>query len=210
MTEPNWIVLILSSALISALVNAIWNALSKYIDHKKETRKHQQKISHTYLAIANDLEVFAKKCDAQLYDIYDGLRERAEFHDERKLDNIGTVELDFSSNPDWQELPIKFVAEIKSLPTFFNTAHEWISSQWFAWADTEETFAFEEERLAYYGLIACKKAENIREKLIKVQKGNTEEFENHFNEIIEKRREQHIKNPDKSNLIPELHNHFKK
>ncbi|MCP1289805.1 hypothetical protein NK214_06330 [Chromobacterium sp. S0633] len=208
MESHNWTTLVLSSALVSACVNIAWSATAKFLDHKKESKKEKHTRSHTYLNIANDLELFAKSCDEQLHMIFIGLKERQEFHDERKLDSIKNIEFNFPSTPEWKDLPVSFVAEIKSLPEKYHSSEKWIIEQWNTWADVEETYKFEEERLAFYGLAACNAATKIKTKELKIKNGDTDEYKEHFVAIIEDRRNLFIAKNGDADLIPELNNKF--
>ena len=210
MPNRDWLVIIFSSALVSAAVNVLWNAIAKYIDHRRENKKILQKQAHIYLSIANNLELFAKKCDAEIYKIHDGLRERAEFHDERKLESLTSFELTFEPKPNWEELPIEIAAEIMQLPSLFSSTNEWVLSQWFEWADTEDTYKFEIERLAYYGIKACQSAEHLKTIKIGIKKGNTSDYERNFTEELNASERKYIKSNGESHHIPELGNLFGK
>jgi hypothetical protein len=213
MAEPtttiavNWVTVVFSSALISSAINVFWNAAAKFMDRQREDQKTKKVMDHVYLEVTFSLEAFAKACYAELVEIDNGLRFRDEYGDDSRLNAIRTLELKFDPEPRWTELPVDFVAKVKSLPGHFASTDQWIKEQYEAWADIEEAYYFEAERLAFYGLKACKLADEIRGQ-ISAGPSETSDVANYFSTLIEGRKK--LFGPTSyGTLIPELHALFK-
>ena len=144
----------MSSAVISAVVNVIWSARSKYVERKREDERDAKRIGHVYLNIALSLESFGKQCDAHLYDIDNGLWQRARNHDESFLSRLKPFPFAFNPEPTLSELSIPFVAMVKVLPEQSQSTSRWIGEQWSEWADLGDAYDLEIERVAFYGLKA--------------------------------------------------------
>lgn len=203
------VALLLSSALISALVNIAWNAISKWLDRKAETKKEAQKVAHVYLDLALQLEVFARQCNALLYDISDGIDLYRSQRDDSGLKNLRTVEFAFEPEPDWTALPIPFVAQVKTLPERFKQCSTWIGTQFRQWAAFDEAWELEEELHAFFALEACKVASDIR---VQIGAGTAEltDLAAHFQSVIESRRRSYVQSPLHASLIPDLKAQFQR
>jgi hypothetical protein len=199
--------LIMSSAVISAVVNVGWNAYAKWGERKKEAAKEAQKVGHVYLALVLQLEGFARQCNERHYDIGIGIERYRTEHDSSVFDGLSSILFEFSPEPDWTALPIPFVAKLKSLTNRFEQCNSWIETQFQLWAGLDEAYELEEERLAYYGLNACKLASEIR---IEIEAGDGElgYLITHFQSVIDTRRNSYVTNPGMHTLIPELRAHF--
>lgn len=202
-SNVNWLTLVMSSAVVSAGFNIVWSACSKLIDHKKEAAKDAKRIGHVYLDIALQLETFAQRCDARLFDIDHGMAERGNNHDESYLSKLKALPFCFEPEPNWSELPVSFVARHKVLPSQYAVTGGWISEQWEYWADLEDVYLLEQQCLAYYGLKVCTVAAGIRKQIGVADAENTAQVE-HFRSEIQGRREGFRRNPQNINLIPEL------
>lgn len=205
--SANWLTLVMSSAVISAFVNVIWSARSKYVERKREDKKDAKRIGHVYLNIALSLESFGKQCDARLFDIENGLWQRARNHDESFLSRLKPFTFAFDPEPTWSELPIPFVAKVKVLPEQFESTSCWIGEQWSEWADLGDAYDLETERVAFYGLKAFEIAAAIRRE-IQAGECDTESHVEHFRSIIEQRRDAFRKQREGVTLLPELHAQF--
>jgi hypothetical protein len=199
--------LVMSSAVVSALVNVGWNGYAKWLDRKKEVEKEAQRVGHVYLALVLQLESFARRCNEQLYDIEEAMERYSSQHDTSAFENLPRIEFAFDPEPDWTLLPVPFVAKVQSLVNRFNQAHTWISSQFQYWADLDDAYQFEQERLACYGHEACRVAAEIRVQ-IKAGEGDLSDLLNHFGFIVEKRRKWFLQTDQKHNLLPELRARF--
>lgn len=203
------VALLLSSALISALVNIAWNAISKWLDRKAEAKKEAQKVAHVYLELALQLEAFARQCNAQIYDISDGIDLYRSQHDDAGLKNLRTVKFAFEPEPDWAALPIPFVAQVKTLPERFKQCSAWIGTQFRQWAEFDEAWELEEELHAFFALEACKVASDIRVQ-IGAGAGELTDLVAHFQSVIESRRRSYVQNPQHASLIPDLKAQFRR
>jgi hypothetical protein len=128
-------------------------------------------------------------------------------HDQKAYDGFEHFVFEFMPEPDWTALPIPFVAEVKALPNRFEQCNSWINSQFHQWADMDEAYELDAERLAYYALKSCELASKIRVKL-KADDDQLDDLVTHFRHIIDKRRERYKNNPDFYVLIPELRAQF--
>jgi len=205
----SWITLVMSSAVTSAVVNVGWNAWQKHGERKREDEKDSKRVGHIYLDLSLQLESFAKRCDTYLYDIDNGLWERSKNHDESELQKLRSITFKFEPEPNWIELPIAFTAALKVLPKQFENAHDWIKEQWNHWADLEDAYSLEQERVAYYGLKACEVAASIRAQ-IQAGDGDTDSSTAHFQSLIEERRQRFQRDGNEITLTPDLQALFTK
>jgi len=206
--EPvNYFALVMSSAVVSALMNVGWNYYAKRMEQAKEARKESHKIDHVYLKVVLQLEGFARRCNEQLYDIEEAMERYGSQHDSSAFENLSSIEFKFDPEPDWTLLPVPFVAKVQSLVNRFNQADSWIKAQYQYWADLDDAYQFEQERLAYYGNEACRLAAEIRAQ-IKAGEGELSDLINHFAFIVEKRRKWYLQTDQKHNLLPELRARF--
>lgn len=201
--------LVLSSAVVSAAVNVGWNAVSKAIDYFKEKSKDDQKVGHVYLGIATQLEAFARHCSARIYDINEGLSLYRGQHNDNAFEGFGPVLLQFSPEPDWTALPVHFAADVQALPSRFQQSDLWIRSQFQYWAEIDDAYEFEQERLAYYALKACDVAARIRLK-IKAPDSELIDLTERFHTFIAQRRAVYQENPATHNFLPELQAQFER
>lgn len=194
--------LVLTSAVVSSLVNVGWQAYARYLDRRLEDKK----AGHIYLELALQLEEFAGKCNERIYDIDEALGRHRD-HDPNAFNNIQPVHLRFSPEPNWTSLPVAFVSQIKGLQNRYTQSYAWIAAQFQLWAGMDDTYEFEQERMAFYALEACKVASNLRKK-IKAGSGETRTLENHFNLVIGKRRSLYLENSERHTFFPELREKF--
>lgn len=205
----NWYAVVASSAVISALVNVSWSAWLKRNERIKEDVEKSRRIGHVYLDIALDLESFAKRGNAYLFDIQDGLFEFKKNHNNLVLSKLKPLKFEFNVVPSWSELPVAFVARVKTIPLQFESTNEWIVAQWAGWADLDEVYQLEEERVAFYGLKICEIATKIRLE-IGASEDETSSYVEHFKSILKSRRAAFQQQGEALTLIPELHAQFKK
>ncbi|PLP96822.1 hypothetical protein [Cupriavidus pauculus] len=206
--NASWLTLVASSAVVSALVNVGWNVCSKLLDRKREDEKDRKRVGHVYLDIALQLESFAKRSDAYLYDISNALWHRAAHHDEFYIKKLKSVSLSFEPEPNWTELPIPFVARLKALPGQSASTERWIRDQWDTWADIEDVYHLEEQCVAYYGIKVLDVADDIRRE-INAGIGDSGTLREHFTSEIETRRKRFAEDRTAITLIPELEAMFK-
>ncbi|MFM0088939.1 hypothetical protein PQR46_18690 [Paraburkholderia sediminicola] len=205
--NASWLTLVTSSAVVSAIVNVGWNAWSKRVDRKREDAKEAKRIGHVYLDIALQLEGFVKRCDARLYDIDRGLAEMAAEHNQSYLSELKPFGMSFDPEPNWSELPIRFVAKMKVLPDQYASTKAWIGEQWEYWADLDDAYRLEEQSIAYYGLKAAEIAAEIRRDIDAGIADNAKLLE-HFRSEIEQCMEAFRVHPKDIALIPELEAEF--
>ena len=204
----NWITIVASSAVISALVNVAWGYMSKHIDSQKEKEKQKLKINHIYLNIAFDLEDFSKECNSHIYRV-ENLIWKIRFNFvEGKSSNHIPIHLEFKSSPRWEDLPINFVSNTKALPSKFHSTDKWIFEQWRDYdIESDQAYELEIERAAFYGLEACNQAKKIRREL-GIESSDIASYEEHFQTIIDVRKESFLKDRKQTLLIPELRSKF--
>lgn len=195
--------LIMSSAVISAGVNVGWSAFLKLLERRKEARK----VDHVYLAIVSQLEAFARRCNERLYDISNGVERYRTFGDSTLLNNLMSIPFEFTPEPDWTALPVRFVAKVRALPNRFEQCNAWINAAFMTWAELDDAYELDEERLAFYALKACNLASEIRKK-IKAGDGEVDDLVEHFQSILNTRRNMYRQYPGVHSFIPELRAQF--
>lgn len=208
-TEINWLAVAASSAVIAALISTTFNvafsAWAKSSDRRREDEKAAKKVGHVYLDVALTLEVFAKRCSDYIYEIESAIDNARSFNDRDALTGLKSVELTFDPEPDWNELPIPFVAQVKGLVTQYAERNIWIAQQFQAWADLDDAYSFESERAAFYGLKASDLAVKIR---ADINAGSSNyAYEAHLTGLIDQRRKRFMEHR-KMSLIPELKQFF--
>jgi hypothetical protein len=195
--------LILSSAGVSALVNVAWNAIARYLDQRATARK----TSHVYLSLALQLEDFARRCNAQIYDINEAFAHHRQDHTFLAFQHISEIQLELAPGLEWNSLPVAFVAEMKGLPTRFEQCNSWIHAQYDNGADIEDAYELEKERLAFYALKACAASAAARSR-IGAGPGDLTHLVNSFEHVVERSRVQYEKYGDEQTFIPELRAQF--
>jgi len=210
-TSINWVTVVASSALVSAVVNVGWNALSKALDRRRENAKEKQRVDHVKLEIMDQLESFANRCASFMHDIHEGLDEHYQ-HEPNAFSKVQRgIQLKFDPEPQWVELPVRFVAPLKALTREYSDAAEWITRSG-EWADTAEQYESELERLAFYGLEVFAIAEKIRKEINAGERGTAqlEASREEFKKLIQQRREAYEKTPLDVTFIPELEAQFER
>jgi hypothetical protein len=208
-SSVSWWTVVASSALTSAGVNVGWNAFSKWLDRRRENAKEKQRVDHVKLEIMDQLESFANRCASFMSDIDEGLGRHYQ-HDQDAFSNVQrSLALKFDPEPQWTELPVKFVAPLKALVREYGDTGEWISRA-DLWADVAEQYEYELERLAYYGLEVLDIADTIRVDIKAGERGTVqlEASRLEFTRLIEKRFEAYQKRPCDTSFIPELEAQF--
>jgi hypothetical protein len=148
--QAGWLTIVASSAGVSAVVNFLGNYWLKRSDRTREDRREKARIDPIKLGVAQQLEAFAKRCLRRMYAIDEGMDEYYQ-HVPNAFSRVQqTFSFKFAESTEWSELPIGFVARMKSMPGDFEAASDWISRQ-FEWADAAECYEFELEQLAFYG-----------------------------------------------------------
>lgn len=207
-SEPvSALTLVMSSAVVSALVNVGWGAFSRWLERNKEAREKAQKVGHVYLALALQLEAFARQCNERLYDIRVALERYRSEEDGSGFNTLSKAEFEFEPEPDWAALPVSFVANVKGLPTRFRQCDMWINEQFQHWADLDEAFELEMEKLAFYALKACDLSSKIRTQ-IRAESDETDGIVGHFQTILDRRHNSYLNRPGQRTFIPELHAQF--
>lgn len=133
-------------------------------------KKEKQRVNHVKLVNMDQLESLANRCASVMYEIRDGLGEYYR-HEESGFSNAQRgVQLDFDPEPQWVELPVRFVAPLKALTREYAGAAEWITCS-SEWADTAEQRESELERLAFHGLKVLAIVEKIRKEIDAGERG---------------------------------------
>lgn len=200
---------VISGAAVSAAVNVIWNIYVRVQEHKKETAKNSLKLGHIYLQIIGQLEQFARKSSARIYQIDEGLDALYCFHNSSELTKLGALKFSLDPGPNVTELPIQFVAQLNRLTGRFEDCDAWISEQWNGENnfDLDEVFLLERQRFAYYALAACKLAGSLRRQ-INAGMEDMGDIEAQFHAVINARAEAYKKNPSSFTTIPEIRAQF--
>jgi hypothetical protein len=195
---------VVSSAVISALVNVAWNAYSSRQVRAREDAKEEHKVGHVYLGLVLKLDRFARLCHSRLYEISDAIETYRETHSSDAMRDMPPMPPIFDPASDWSALPIAYVARLETLLGRYEQCDSWIKEQFVVWAELDEAWEIECERLAFYGLAACKLATDTRALI----KAGNEEFVDvikHFESVINSRRTYLRDNPQRAyTIIPEL------
>jgi hypothetical protein len=203
-TQPTWLTLVLSSALVSALVNAATNLWIDSKRRKHEEAKSDDVRSHVYLDVALQLEAFAKRTNARLTLVSEALAELYEHHDDSHIEKLVSFSFTFDPPPNWNDLPVAFVAKVKALPSEFLVCDEWIKEAWSLWADLGDVAEFEQERLAWYGLKALDLAQDIRRDIGVDPANDSIRDRRSFKTALTSSQSRFGNNDDQSCHIPEL------
>ncbi|SDR55171.1 hypothetical protein SAMN05443245_7616 [Paraburkholderia fungorum] len=204
-TSVDWITVVASSAVISAFVNVCWGAASKLLDRARENAKDKHRIDHVKLAVAQQLEAFAKSCHTYIEDVQEAIG-RYHNHEEKAFDNIqGAFVLRFDPEPKWEELSVGFVSTVKAMPREFDYSAEWIGRAGL-WAGIDDQYEFESERAAYYGLKAMRVAASVRNEIGAVGDSRLQmaAAERSFRKLIETKRKGFRVSGDDIDVLPEL------
>ncbi|MGF6664831.1 hypothetical protein QF000_006499 [Paraburkholderia atlantica] len=209
--QASWLGIVASSAVISAIVNVFSNWRLKVGDRKREDDAESRRVGHVYLEIAHQLEAFAKRCDTYIYDI----NEQLELHYRHDRDAFSSLQepfmFAFDPAPKWEELPIRFTAEVKEIPNGMVEANEYIHRTW-QWSDEGDVWDLECQRVALYGLRAIEISMNVRKEIGAGQ----DRYEQitaaglHFQEVIMNWRKAFEVNSDGATLLPALKAQFLK
>lgn len=202
MENDAWLKLVVSSAVVASGMNIVWNLISKWLDSQKESKKEFHKQAHVYLDISLQLEGFVQACNSYLYKIESALEAHYERHEQNAFNDLKAPLLEWGPVPDWRELPVQFVSEVRTFPQQFEEANSWILMQW-EWADYDDMYGWEEERIAFYGIKACRLIEHIRTNIKASKSGISSEARGHFEDIIKDRRER-FKQGRSDTLTPQL------
>jgi hypothetical protein len=208
--QAGWGTLVAWSAVIAAVVssgiNTGSNWLIKKYDQKLERRKEENRVAHVKLDIMHQLEGFSNRCASYSDDIANAIYS---YYDQQSSDAFARIQhsvvLTFEPPPRWEELDVAFVAPIKAMAREYENTNSWIIGM-SEWADLPDSYEFEKERLAFYGLQALKIASDIARQIKLDQSGRTrlDATKMQFEELIEKRRASYAKTAGRITLIPEL------
>jgi hypothetical protein len=206
-TEPNWLLIILSSAAVSATITVGWNFIAKLIDSHKEKKKQNHVHALIKLEIAYILERFAEDCSNTLASIEEILAEFSENHEEQSYD-LKLPSISFEGEIEWKNLPVEFVAEVKDVFRDYNAVEYWMKSVWDI-SDHFDMWIYQKQRIALYGQRACELALKIRADIKVNARGDSMEFcKDHFELIINHYERSALKRSGKVDLIPDLRNLF--
>jgi len=162
----DWVVLVLSSALVSAIVNVLSGFVSKIWDHRREDKKARKESGYAYLEIVMELEDFVRLASSRLFRINCVLYEFETYGDATRLEPLVRLEpitFAFKNEPNWLKLPIDVVAGAKELPIEIDTTLERISYAWgVGESDAPWLLKMQTQYLSFYGRKAYQEAAKIR------------------------------------------------
>lgn len=194
--------LVISSSVVSALVNVLWNWYVKREERKRDAAREAHKVGHVYLNVVIQLERFVRKCQARRYAISEGL-DKYRRHEMDAFDGIGGIQFAFEPAPDWTALPIPFVAKVNTLGDRFEQCDVWITEQWNYWADIDDAYEFEYQRVSYYALEACKLSKELRA-LIGAGLGDIGALHSSMKDSVDSSIKKCRERPEAANVIPEI------
>jgi len=198
---------VISSALVSTLITTLWSAKEKRDDLKRAEGKEAERLKHVYLGIANQLETFCYRCMIRMRDISDAQNLFIE-GDENPWSRVKGEQLQLEADPQWTDLPVSLVDEVRTLEAKYSAAGEWLADAFNSdpYSDIMEATSRDSERYAYYGREASRIAKNIRHS-IGLTRPAQERYDAEFKSSIEAIRKFHIENPARA-ILPELRTAF--
>lgn len=202
------IVAVLSSAVINSLMNIIWSAHVRRQDIKREAERETQTIGHFYLSIINELEKFSQECVISIRKIDEGIEEFRLHHDSSPLQGVPNQKFLFNPIVDWLKIPVLYADKVKRIASRFEYCNTWIVNQYGNAVEYDEAFELEQERLAFYGLQACRLADEIRLK-IKSASEDLHSVREALNIVIDGRRAFFNADRNRNIVIPELQSQFR-
>lgn len=198
---PNWLQIVITSAVVSSLLNIAWNFASKWWDVRKEDQEREVNRRLALHEVSMRLSGFAKECSTHIDQISEALYIRAAHHDESALHRLKPPEFHPIDGVDWTLFDIATVDALKTMKNRFGACNDWIVENWQNGADTEETYDLETQRCVVFGREALDLAIRMRINAT-LQRGEHSElgnFEHHMNRFRERYR-----SSKNSTLLPQL------
>ncbi|VVE45993.1 hypothetical protein [Pandoraea cepalis] len=154
---PDWLQIVLTSAVVSAALNIVWGVISKYWDAKRTDSEKEVALRLAYQEVGMRLVAFAKDCSSYIDRVSEGLYMKAAHHDESILNGLKSPEFHPIDDVDWTLFDIETVDTLKSMRGRFEECNRWILVQWGQdWMDVDDAFELETQRCAYYALEALR------------------------------------------------------
>ncbi|HEX7815845.1 hypothetical protein [Dyella sp.] len=154
--DITWWQVIGTSALASAIVNIIANVALKQWDHRREDSREDEKRHVVYLDIAIQLEEFSFRAEKILESISEGIAKYRAEHDARSLEALEGLSFKFDESIEWDRVPAEIAVRAKTFPRTFQRSQGFIMAAWRYWADLDDAWEYDAERVAFYGLGAIR------------------------------------------------------
>jgi hypothetical protein len=201
------VTLILTSSVLSGVITAGVNVFMKTQDRKHDAAKDKAKVAHAYFETAIWLEDFAKNGSGHIGSIDEAMASYDADHDTSAFAKLHLIEHKLELVMRLGELPVSVVAQVKALTEGYTSAHDWISRQFDHWADLEEAYQMERQRVAFYGLQALTMAATIRQ-IIAIEPHRYAPIVKRFETIVESCRQAFWADAEERILIPDLKAQF--
>ncbi|MDY1548546.1 hypothetical protein [Luteibacter sahnii] len=205
-----WWKVVATSAVASTIVNFIANAAIKRWDNWREDKKETARRDVVYLDIALQLEDFAFRAANLIEGIKDGIAQYRAEQDDRHLQALQEIAFNFDASTEWDRVPAEVAVRAKTFPRNLERSRDFIFFAWRHWAELDDAWEYDAERLAFYGLGAIKFAADIRREM----KVNDDHFvlklAKIFEDHIDARRQFFVQSRSEDSVIPELAEQFKK
>ncbi|MGY3231842.1 hypothetical protein ACVWWJ_003326 [Luteibacter sp. HA06] len=208
--EITWWQVIATSAVLSAIVNIVANVALKKWDHRREDLREDEKRHVVYLDIALQLEEFSFRAEKILESISEGIAKYRAEHDSRSLEALEEINFKFDESIEWDRVPAEIAVRAKTFPRTFRRSQDFIMAAWRYWADLDDAWEYDAERVAFYGLGAISFAAEIRRKIGVANDPQVAELIKVFERHIDSRRAVFKTSRSEDCVIPELREQFKK
>lgn len=206
--DITWWQVIATSAVASAVVNIIANVALKQWDHWREDSREDEKRHVVYLDIALQLEEFSFRAEKILESISEGIAKYRAEHDARSLEALEDIHFKFDESIEWDRVPAEIAVRAKTFPRTFQRSQGFIMAAWRYWADLDDAWEYDAERVAFYGLGAISFAAEIRRKIGVVDDPQVAELTKVFERHIDSRRTIFKTSHTEDCVIPELREKF--
>ncbi|MDQ0008437.1 hypothetical protein J2T07_000596 [Luteibacter jiangsuensis] len=206
--DITWWQVIATSAVASAVVNIIANVALKQWDHWREDSREGEKRHVVYLDIALQLEEFSFRAEKILESISEGIAKYRTEHDARSLEALEDIHFKFDESIEWDRVPAEIAVRAKTFPRTFQRSQGFIIAAWRYWADLDDAWEYDAERVAFYGLGAISFAAEIRRKIGVADDPQVAELTKVFERHIDSRRTIFKTSRSEDCVIPELREKF--
>ncbi len=194
------------SAFIGSSLGTFWKI---YFDQSERSRKdniEKKEIQYIELNLALHLSSFAKKSEERIFEIAEIISESEMYSKSPRT--YSELEVNFPDETKWEKLPIKFVAELKLLIQNYKSTNQYIRLQFEQWADANDCYELDCQRLAFYALRTLEIAAKIFKEL-DAETAELSDLKLRLQGYIDEAVDNCNRSGNSQLLIPELSNRFR-